>query len=112
VEDIANWTFVQDGAPAHKAEQTQKYLETHVPQYIVKEIWPASSPDLNYIENIWSIVDEKVYADPIPKTVTELECRVTRAWESISKETIQKLARSMPRRIFMCLEREGNKIPY
>ena len=36
-----------------------------------KDGWLANSPDLNPIENIWSITDETTYEDPAPKVKTK-----------------------------------------
>ena len=40
--------------------------------FIPKEDRRANSRDVNALETIWIIVDEKSYKDPAPKTVDEL----------------------------------------
>ena len=42
-----HWLFQQDGAPAHTAVSTQDWLATNVPDFIGKNDWPPSSPDIN-----------------------------------------------------------------
>ena len=60
-------TFVQDGAPAHAAKATQACCKTKLPNFIEKISWPPDSPDINPVENLWSIMDEVVYKDPTPR---------------------------------------------
>ena len=84
-------TFVQDGAPAHTAKVTQQWCK--------KDEWPANSPDLNPIENLWSIIDEAAYRDPIPKTMGGLKSRLRQAWQNTPLASLRELARSMSQRL-------------
>ena len=66
-------TFVQDGAKAHTSKVTQTWCHKNLPNLISKGDWPANSPDLNPVENSWSITDEITYRDSTPKTLDKLK---------------------------------------
>ncbi len=53
----ADFLFQQDLAPAHTAKSTKSWLKDHGVGVID---WPANSPDLNHIENLWGIVKRKM----------------------------------------------------
>lgn len=73
--------FQQDGAPAHRARDTVRLLETETPDFIRPTLWPPNSPDLNPVDyTIWSIMQEKVYKTKI-RDVNELRQRMVEAWQ-------------------------------
>ncbi len=53
----ADSIFQQDLAPAHSAKATSTWFKDHGIPVIN---WPANSPDLNPIENLWGIVKRKM----------------------------------------------------
>ncbi len=68
----ADFIFQQDWAPAHTAKSTKSWLNDHG---VCVLDWPANSPDLNSIENLWDIVKSKI-RNKRPKNADELKATV------------------------------------
>ncbi len=75
----ADFIFQQDLAPAHTAKATSTWFKDHG---IPVLNWPANSPDLNPIENLWGIVKRKMrYARP--NNAEELKAAIKATWASL-----------------------------
>ncbi|GFV73518.1 transposable element Tcb1 transposase [Trichonephila clavipes] len=62
--------------------------------------WPARSPDLSPIENMWSMVAQRLTQITTPAATTDqFWQRVEAAWSAVPQEHIQSLFESMPRRV-------------
>ena len=90
-------TLVQDGATAYTAKATQAWCGKNLRNFVAKTKWPANSPDLNPVENLWSIMDREVYKDPSPKNMDHLKRRLRQSWKNIKPSTFRDLSHSMPR---------------
>ena len=93
------FTFQQDGAPAHTSKHAQDWCLQNLPNFINEDDWPGNSPDLNPMENLFSILNAKVYCDPEPQTLDELKKRIRKAWREITIDCIKSLLHSMPKRL-------------
>ncbi len=91
----ADLLFQQDLAPAHTAKVTKSWFNDHG---VTVLDWPANSPDLNPIENLWGIVKRKM-RNKRPKNADELKATVKETWASIPPQQCHKLITSMPCRI-------------
>ncbi len=90
-----DFIFQQDLAPAHTAKSTKSWLNNHGVGVLD---WPANSPDLNLIENLWGIVKRKM-RNKRPKNADELKATVKETWASLPPQPCHKLITSMPCRI-------------
>uniref|UniRef100_A0A9J8DD84 Tc1-like transposase DDE domain-containing protein n=1 Tax=Cyprinus carpio carpio TaxID=630221 RepID=A0A9J8DD84_CYPCA len=104
----ADFIFQQDLAPAHSAKATSTWFKDHG---IPVLNWPANSPDLNPIENLWGIVKRKMrYARP--KNAEELKATIRATWALITPEQCHRLIDSMPRRIAAVIQAKGAPTKY
>jgi transposase len=101
--------FIQDGAPCHTSKSTIEYLERNHICYMSD--WPAQSPDLNIIENIWSVLKLRV-SKLKPTSLEQLWELIQSEWDKISLDYIRKLYDSIPRRISEILKSRGLNSKY
>ncbi len=104
----ADFIFQQDLAPAHTAKSTKSWLNDHGVGVLD---WPANSPDLNPIENLWGIVKRKM-RDTRPNNADDLKATVKETWASIPPQQCHKLITSMPRRIEAVIKAKGAPTKY
>ena len=74
--------------------------------------WPAQSPDLNPIENLWRHVKRSIAKLPVAKSVGALEIQVQEEWNKVPLATIQSLIDSMPQRIATVIAAQGGHTHY
>ncbi len=104
----ADFIFQQDLAPAHTAKGTKSWFNDHG---VTVLDWPANSPDLNLIENLWGFVKRKM-RDTRPNNADELKATVKETWASIPPQQCHKLITSMPRQIEAVIKAKGAPSKY
>ncbi len=104
----ADFIFQQDLAPAHTAKGTKSWFNDHG---VTVLDWPANSPDLNPIENLWGIVKRKM-RNTRPNNADDLKAAIKATWASIPPQQCHKLITSMPRRIEAVIKAKGAPTKY
>ncbi len=104
----ADFIFQQDLAPAHTAKGTKSWFNDHG---VTLLDWPANSPDLNSIENLWGIVKRKM-RDTRPNNADDLKAAIKATWVSITPEQCHGLIASTPRRIDAVIHAKGGPTKY
>ncbi|KAI6649518.1 hypothetical protein LOD99_11883 [Oopsacas minuta] len=108
--DMSKAIFQQDGASAHTSKKCQEWHKNNVCKFWEKSIWPANSPDLRPIENLWGILQTRLETMERPTNLIMLQKQLIQAWREITPETIDKLIAGMPNRINKCIQLKGGYI--
>ncbi|KAA6395752.1 MAG: putative Transposable element Tc3 transposase [Streblomastix strix] len=100
-----DFIFQQDNAPAHKAKNTIKALQS---TGLVIMDWPTVSPDLNPVENIWALIVRRLYATKYRFHDEEALWNATiRVTNEITVQEVQKYTGSMTNRLLNVIEKKG-----
>lgn len=100
--------FQQDNATPHKKTNVKEWLENRD----VKTLeWPAQSPDLNVIEDVWNHLKYQM-AGKVYEDLDEVWEELKVLWKKIPVDFIQDLYQSLPRRVQALHRAKGKNTKY
>lgn len=104
------YLFQQDNASIHVSAASKSWFQANSVKLLD---WPARSPDLNPMENLWGILAREVYKNGTQyKNKHDLMSAIKLAWEKIPKQTLTKLSQSMTARMINVIEKKGDFLNY
>lgn len=105
-----NFLFQQDNAAIHASKFTKQWFAQHNIELLE---WPACSPDLNPIENLWGIISRRIYQNGKQfATINELKNTIREVWVNIELDEMQNLVKSMQNRVFELIRLNGKHTHY
>jgi hypothetical protein len=112
------YLFMQDGAPCHTSKKASHYLKQ---KRIPLMVWPANSPDLNPIENLWRDFNtrfHKYFTDTKSQLSLSQSARerysegLKKVWAEQGSKLATRLVESMPRQVQAVLATKGGHTKY
>ena len=104
--------FQQDGAPPHCSHESLAWLRKHFGERLISRkadfSWPPYSPDLNPADFfLWGYLKDRVYSDPVPKTVEQLKNNIIREAKKLKLDMVKSAMDNMLPRVQNLLCRKG-----
>ncbi len=102
--------FQHDGAAPHRAVLTKPFLAN---MNVDVMVWPARSPYLNPIENVWRYVAQDEYRNGTQHdSVEDLKVTIKKSMKNISTKFLRNLVLSVKKRAIAVLEKQGRYTCY
>ncbi|GFT42090.1 transposable element Tcb2 transposase [Trichonephila clavipes] len=108
--DGDKFVFMDDNATCHRTLAVQDCLNS---EGIQRLVWPARSPDLNPIENVWDALGRQVAGRNSPPTNKNTLIRAfTEEWDKLPQQLLDNVVQSMVQRVECCITLHSGHIPY
>jgi len=112
---VTSWLVQQDNDPTHKVGSLRALdkwrREVHDCHVELLKAYPPNSPDLNPVENIWSIVDAKIKSLGC-KNYNDFKENLLYYIQHIPKQVVNHLYQSMRKRLQECIRNQGGRTHY
>ncbi|GFU90868.1 transposable element Tcb1 transposase [Trichonephila clavipes] len=110
LQGLVTAIFQQDNARPRVARIVQRFFVNSQVELLPL---PARFPDLSPIENMWSMIAQRLtQITPPAATPDQLWQRVETVWSDVPQEHIQSLFESMPRRVAAVISNYGSLSGY
>ncbi|GFV73498.1 transposable element Tcb1 transposase [Trichonephila clavipes] len=110
LQGLTTTIFQQDNVRPHVIRIVRRFFVNHQIELLA---WLARSPDLSPIENMWSIVAQRLtQITPPAATSDQLWQCVEAARSAVPEAHIQSLFESMPRRVVAVISNNGGYSGY
>ena len=106
-DEKEGWELQQDKASCHTAKSTEGWLEQH--GVAVVEGWPTKGADINPMENLWAILDERL-EDKKFKTEKGMKKKIRQLWDELDSSLLHNLIDSIPDRLRRIRKVKGGSI--
>jgi transposase len=99
---------MEDNASQHTAKLTK---QLHCLNGIDNVCWPANSPDLNPIENVWRLLKQRV-AKRHPRTLVELRQCIEKEWAGLELSDFARYIENMGERCQAVVDARGGHMKW
>lgn len=104
------FVFQQDNCPVHTANAVREWFHRNNIEVLP---WPAYSPDINPIENVWGTIVKEIYKRNFrPNNSNELWEVIHECWEGLDPNITVNLINSIPDRLAQIIEKNGQMTKY
>ena len=102
-----NLYLQQDNAPCHIGKKCNQFINSNILNHL--DFWPANSPDLSPIEELWAIVEEKLN-DYSFNSLEEMTKKLLWIWNRIPKSICRNLVDSFDKKLELLGKKRGERV--
>ena len=102
-----NLYLQQDNAPCHVGKKCKEFIDSNFLNHL--EFWPANSPDLSPIEELWAIVEEKLNNYSF-SSLEEMSKKLFWIWNRIPKTIYKYLVDSFDKKLELLGKKRGERV--